>query len=190
MKHRSAAAQLLDRDIPADYLREWADILAAEQKVVETKFKSILVFRVASEWFGLATSAVDEVSEVGVIRRLPHRVGSLVRGIVSLRGEVLVCVALDVLLGLEKQEKEHAQDSGTTQSRLIVCNSEAARVAFVASEVHGVERYVPRELRQIPATVSKSANTYTAGILPWKGRQTIGCLDAEQLFRSLDKGLL
>jgi chemotaxis-related protein WspD len=189
VKDRSAAAQLLDRDIPVDYLREWADILAAEQRVVETKSESILVFRIASEWFGLATTAVDEITEVGVIRRLPHRVGSLVQGIVSLRGEVLVCVALDILLGLEKQEKVHAQDSGTTQSRLIVCNSNARRLAFVASEVHGVERYIPRELRQTPATISKSGNTYTAGILPWKGRHTIGCLDAEQLFRSLDKGL-
>jgi chemotaxis-related protein WspD len=189
VKDRSAAAQLLDRDIPVDYLREWAGILAAEQRAVETKSESILVFKIRSEWCGLATTAVDEVTEVGVIRRLPHRAGSLVRGIVSLRGEVLVCVALDVLLSLEKQEKVHAQESRTTQSRLIICHSYTGRLAFVADEVHGVERYVPRDLRQTPATVSKSGNLYTAGILPWKDRDTIGCLDAERVFRSLDEGL-
>ncbi|MGB9069904.1 MAG: chemotaxis protein CheW [Candidatus Acidiferrales bacterium] len=189
MKHISAAAELLDREIPADYLPEWADILAAEQKSAETKLKSILVFRIASEWLGLSTVMVDEVTDVGVIRRLPHRGGTLVQGIVSLRGEVLVCVALDVLLGLKRPKDGRTEDSRATHSRLIVCKTYGGRLAFVASEVHGVERYVPRELRQVPATVSQSSHTYTTGILPWKGHQTIGYLDSDLLFRALDKGL-
>jgi chemotaxis-related protein WspD len=189
VKQRSAAAELLDREIPADYLRSWADLLASEQKLVETDLKSILVFKIASEWFGLSTGAAEEVTEVGVIRRLPHRVGTLVRGIVSLRGEVLVCVALDLLLGLEKPGHEDVKNSRAIQSRLLLCNTGAGKLAFVANEVHGVERYAPRQLRPVPATVAKSSNTYTMGILPWKDDQTIGCLNAELLFRSLDRAI-
>jgi chemotaxis-related protein WspD len=188
MSHRSAAAELLDREIERDYLREWTNILAADHKVAEAQFNSILVFRISSEWFGLPTTALDEVAEVGAIRRLPHRVGTLVRGIVSLRGEVLVCVALDILLGLEKRESERPNGS---LSRLVVCSSNGAgaRSAFMATEVYGVMRYRPQELRRVPATVSRAPKAYTTGILPWNDHQTIGCLDADLLFRSLAEGL-
>jgi len=52
-----------------------------------------------------------------------------------------------------------------------------------------VQRYDPRDLRQVPATLAKAAQgAYTVGILPWKGR-TVGCLDDELLFYALNKGL-
>jgi len=185
----SAAAQLLDREVPENYLREWTDIIAAKRQIVETNFKSVVVFRIGSEWLSLPTSAVKEIAEQPVLHQLPHRSGGIVQGIVSIRGEILVCVALDVLLGLQERSKETPSGSQMAIERLIVCDSRGGRLAFMVSDVHGVHHYLSRNLRDVPVTVAKAAATYTAGILPWKDNQTIGCLDGELVFYALNKGV-
>ncbi len=98
MNKLSAVAELLDRDSLSESLREWADILSVEQKQVENDYRSILVFRIGWEWMGIETVCIEEVAEAPVVRRLPHRNGSLAHGIVSLRGEILVCISLEILL--------------------------------------------------------------------------------------------
>jgi chemotaxis-related protein WspD len=185
----SAAAQLLDREVPETYIRESTAMVAAEHRAVETNYKSVLVFRLGLEWLALPTSSVKEIGERTAVHRLPHRSGGIVQGIVSVRGEVLVCVALGVLLGLPKPLRELPLGSHKTQERLIVCDRNEDRLAFVVSEVEGVRRYLPQNLRGTPATVARAAASYTIGILPWKANQSIGCLDAELLFYALNKGL-
>ena len=185
----SPAAQLLDRDVPESYVREWTDIVAAEKEIVETNFRSVLIFRIGCEWLALPTSVIKEIGQRSAVHRLPHRSGGIVQGIVSVRGEVLVCVALEALLGLHETSSEAPSGSQAEKERLIVCEVDGNRVAFVARAVHGVYRYLPRNLRDIPATVARSAATYTIGILPWKADQTVGCLDAELVFYALNKGL-
>ena len=185
----SPAAQLLDREVPESYVRQWTDIVAAEQEVVETNFKSVLIFRIGSEWLSLPTSVIKEIGQRSAVHRLPHRSGGIVRGIVSVRGEVLVCVALEALLGLEETRREAPSGSQAEKERLVVCEVDGDRLAFVAKAVHGVYRYLPRNLRDIPATVARSAATFTIGILPWKADQTVGCLDPELVFYALNKGL-
>lgn len=189
MNNTSAAAQLLDRNVSSDSLREWTDNVCVEQKLAEIDYRSILVFRIASEWMGIETAPLEEVTDASTVRRLPHRLGTLVQGIVSLRGEVLVCISLETLLGLQKQQQYSQQNPKTAPPRLVVCKTHAGKFAFVASEVYGVERYLTRELRPVPSTVLKSPNNYTAGILNWKDHLTIGCLDTARLLASIDKGL-
>jgi chemotaxis-related protein WspD len=184
----SAAAQLLDREAPENYLREWTDVVAAKQQIVETNFKSVVVFRIGSEWLSLPTSSIREIAQRSVPHRVPHRSGGVLRGIVTIRGEILVCVALDVLLGLPELSNESSAGSQSTKDRLIVCESHGGRLVFAVSDVYGVHHYLPRNLRDVPATVAKAAATYTAGILPWKDNQTIGCLDEELVFYALNKG--
>ncbi|HEV7967242.1 MAG TPA: chemotaxis protein CheW [Candidatus Acidoferrales bacterium] len=185
----SAAAQLLDREAPENYVREWTEIVAAKQQIVETNYKSVVVFRIGLEWLSLPTSAVKEIAERSILHRLPHRTGGILQGIGTIRGEILVCVALDVLLGLHEPSKQSPPEQQTSRERLIVCDSPMGRLAFVASDVYGVHHYLPRDLRDVPATVARASATYTAGILPWKDNQTIGCLDDQLVFYALNKGL-
>ena len=101
----------------------------------------------------------------------------------------MVCVALDVLLGLQEAPKGSETGSLFSKERLIVCDSHGGRLAFVVDDVYGVHHYLPRNLRDVPATVARASATYTAGILPWKDDQTIGCLDDELVFFALNRGL-
>jgi len=186
---RISAARFLDREVSEDYLREWAAHIAADKKVIESCTKSVVIFRIGMEWLALPTGVFQEVAEQCRVHTLPHHRGGILRGLVNIRGELLLVGALEILLGIEKVAHVEKTSDETSGARLLVCNRSSDRLAFPVAEVYGVQRYDPRDLRQVPATLAKAAQgAYTVGILPWKGR-TVGCLDDELLFYALNKGL-
>jgi chemotaxis-related protein WspD len=185
--HWSAAARLLDRDLPEGYLDERTDFVSAQKHVIEPGTKSIVIFRLGLEWLSLSTGVFQEVAERSSVHKLPYYVNGVLSGLVNIRGELLMCVALDVLLGLTKSLEESRQREQTAKERLLVCNRGGDRLAFFANEVHGVHRFHPRDLKEVPATVAKGAATYTVGLLQWRDK-TVGCLDDELVFYALNKG--
>jgi chemotaxis-related protein WspD len=184
----AAATRLLDRDVSDESLRESTANVAAKKNVVEPGAKSVLIFRIGTEWLGLPTNVVLAVGDQRTVRRLPGRRSGILSGLVSVRGELLLTVALGVVLGLDKPPEEEKGRPGSSE-RLVICKRLDARLAFQVSEVHGVHRYHPVDLRKAPATLSKAAaGIYTLGVVPWKDRM-VGCLDDELLFYTLSKGL-
>jgi chemotaxis-related protein WspD len=184
----SAAAQLLDREIPRDYQHQWTQIVGAPRSTVEPTFQSVIVFRIGPEWLALPCAVVEEVVEKTVMHRLRHRSSGILKGIVNIRGEVLLCVALDALLRLEHAAGQRFAGRPGEQ-RLLVCNRHGDRLAFLADEVHGIHRYHAQALREVPATLARAEGKYTSGILPWRADQSIARLDDELVFYALNKGL-
>ena len=77
------------------------------------------------------------------------------------------------------------------QSRRQIRNAsqpDGHRFVFPADEVRGIHRFQTPELQEPPATLAKSRLSYTQGILYWQDR-TVGLLDADLLFSSLDRSL-
>jgi chemotaxis-related protein WspD len=185
--HISAAARLLDRDLPQGYLDERTDIVSAQQRVVEPGVRSVVIFRLGLEWLSLSTGIFQEVAERNRLHKLPHHTSGVLSGLVNVRGELLLCVALDALLGLAKSPEENRPKEQTTKERLLVCNRGGDRLAFFVDEVHGVHLFHQRELKEVPATVAKAAATYTVGLLQWMDK-TVGYLDDELLFYAFNKG--
>jgi chemotaxis-related protein WspD len=183
-QRRASLSRLLDREVSEDYLREWSAHVAAEQNVVQVGTRSAVIFRVGAEWLALPTGVFQEVSERSTIRTLPHHRGGILSGLVNIRGELVLCVSLEALLGLEKAAEKKESSPG----RLLICKPVGGRIAFPVSEVHGVHHYHPGDLRPSPATLTKAAGVYIVNVLPWKDR-TVGCLDDELLFYALDKGI-
>jgi len=184
-----SATQLLNRDVPEDYLREWTADVAAEKNVIEPGTKCVVVFRIGMECLALPVDVFQEVAEQCKVHALPHRRGGVLSGLVSVRGELLLCVALEVLLGLEKVAEVPGTRKRSSLARLLVCNRKGGRLVFPVSEVYGLHRYHPRDLRDVPATLAKAAaGTYAIGMATWKDRM-VGCLDHELLFYALNKGL-
>jgi chemotaxis-related protein WspD len=184
----SAAARLFDREIPREYRRQWTEIVAVAPSISESNLQSVVVFRIGPEWLALSSTVVQEVAEKSVLHRLPHRGAGLVKGIVNIRGEILLCMSLDVLLRLEPAAGEPSAGRRAEQ-RLLVCNRHGDRLVFLVDEVHGVHRYSPQAQREVPATLAKAEARYTSGILPWKVNRSIGRLDDELVFYALSKGL-
>ena len=149
---------------------------------------SALIFRIGVELLALPTRIFQEVAEQCPVHSLPHRAGGIVAGIVNIRGELLVCASLGSVLGLEKAAEARRESGRRIYGRLLIANRQGNRLAFPVDEVFGVHRYHPRELRPAPSTLAESKVTYTTGLLPWRDR-TVGCLDDELLFYTLNKSL-
>jgi chemotaxis-related protein WspD len=182
----NGARHLLDREPPADYLREWTERLAAEQKVAEPGTNSVVIFRIGFEWLALPTRVFHEVAEHCTLHTVPHRRGGVLAGLVNIRGELLLCASLGAVLELGQNAQAKKEKNRTVYERLLVANRDGNRLAFPVDEVHSIVRYHPRELKPLPATLEKAAATFTLGLLPWQ-EKTVGCLDDELLFYKLNK---
>jgi chemotaxis-related protein WspD len=186
---RAFATRLLDREVPEASLRESTAHVAAKKSVVEVGTKSIVIFRIGTEWLSMPTDVFQEIGEGRTVRRLPDHRGGILSGLVNVRGELLLCVALGVILGLDKAAEGQQTAKSNSAERLMICKRSDARLAFQVNEVHGLHRYHPRDLRSPPATLAKAAaGIYTLGVVPWKDT-IVGCLDDELLFYTLNKGL-
>jgi len=184
--YSAAALRLLDRDLSAECVADSTGHFAQVKQLEEQDTHSVVVFRIASEWFALPTPVFDEVSEQRTIHSLPHRRNVAILGLVNVRGELLICVSLGRMLALE--ETAATQAGGIVQKRLVIMRHEGGRIAFPVDEVQGTYRYHLRELRPVPATLAKSTATYTKAVLSWRDR-TVGCLDADLIVHTLNRSV-
>ena len=186
---RAAAASLLNRKSPEGYLDFWTGRIARppEKKLAGTR--SIVIFRIGTEWLALPTEVFLEVVELRPIHTLPHRHDALVRGLVMVRGELIICVSLAHLLGMDAAAPQTERQKGrSVYDRLLVVGQNGERVVFAVNEVHVGVRYHPDNLKPAPATVAQSAAPYTSGLLAWEGR-SVGILDESLFFYALSRHL-
>lgn len=186
--HSAAASALLRRELPVGYRADWAGHFARRQEVEDPGTELAMIFRVGTEWLALPALVFEEVAELGAIHSLPHRRSGLVVGLTNVRGELLICFSLTNLLGGDEPTQPTREKSGADRRRLLVVQREGRRTAFPADEVHGIHRYHPHNLQEVPATVAKAATSYTRAMLPWLGR-AVGRLDEDVIFHALDRGI-
>jgi chemotaxis-related protein WspD len=186
--YSASAVALLDADLPAGHLEEWTRHVAAAERSTEAGTESVLIFRIVAEWLALPTSVFTEVATLRPVHSLPHRRNGVVLGLANIRGALLVCVSLDHVLGLEGAAAAKGDAPRADHRRLLVVSREGQRLVFPVDEVHGIHRYQPGELKEVPATVSRGTATYTRAVLTWRGK-TVGCLDEELLFYTLNRSL-
>lgn len=184
--HSRAGAQLLNRSLPANYRQEWTQHFAREKSLGSPGRISALIFRIGAEWLALPTQAFQEVAEQRPIHSLPHRRQGIVLGLTNIRGELVICVSLGRLLGVEKGATR--QKARMLYDRLLVANWDGQRLAFPVDEVKGIERFEPQQLKLPPATIAQAGQTYSSGLLQWQ-EQSVGFLDAELLFSTLNRSL-
>ncbi len=186
--YSASAAKLLDADLPAGHLDEWTGHFAGAQQAGEAGTQSVVIFRIGAEWLALPTAVFKEVATLRAVHSLPHRRNGLVLGLTNVRGALLVCVSLGAVLGLEQAPETRKDQAPALPRRLLVISREGSRLVFPVDEVHGIYRCQPRELKAVPATVAKATATYTKSVLTWQDR-TVGCLDDQLLFHTLNRSL-
>lgn len=187
--YSAGAAELLDTDAPASYFADrTAHFAEPAQAEEEGETRSVVIFRVASEWLALPTAVVIEVANLLPIHSLPHRPNGVVLGLASVRGELLVCVSLRQVVGAEPPAAAGHERRGKAYQRLLVIRREAVRVVCPVDEVHGIHRFHPRELKEVPTTVARATVAYSTALLPWQGH-AVGTLDDQLLFYTLKRSL-
>jgi chemotaxis-related protein WspD len=217
-----AGRRLLDRPLSVEYRCERTQQYAAAKRLSQPARTSLVLFRLGSEWLALPTTAFQEVAPQRPIHTLPHRQRGLVLGLVNIRGELLICVSVARLLGLEPAARPShpetrrpaawvstpdlpARPAGTGRElekrphgppappldsafRLLVVQWNGDRFVFPVDEVHGIHRLPTDEIKEPPATISKSAFTHTRGVFTWRER-TVGFLNPDSLFSALNRNL-
>ena len=98
--YSAAAVSILDRAVLGEQVVQSAPDATESPVAVELDTRSVVVFRVGSEWLALATSVFREVAALRTIHSLPQRRTGAVLGLANVRGELLICVSLGHLLGL------------------------------------------------------------------------------------------
>jgi chemotaxis-related protein WspD len=187
--YAEAGMQLLNRPLPPDYRQERAEHYAQQKAITRPARVSVVVFRLAAEWFALPTMAFQEVAEHRVMHSLPHRRQGLALGLVNVRGELIVCASVARLLGLKDSEDLLGTRPGQrTSALLLITNWENHRLALPVEEIANVQRFHMEELQEPPATIAKSSRTFTHGVFVWRKR-TIGLLDPQSLFTALNRSL-
>ena len=201
----NAAEAFFNRAPPDGYLDEWRRVLETTSENTESSGLSVLVFRLADEWFSLAAESLTEVTPLRKIHTIPHRSNSVFAGMVNVRGQLLLCCSLHGLLGLRqidplvlKQRKTLDQKSDDNRSiqlsddaailapeRLLVTSLTTSRVTrrwtFPVNEVAGVHRISEEELRDVPSTVGKPGQRFSSALFSWNSR-TVSLLDTNQIF--------
>jgi chemotaxis-related protein WspD len=178
----AAGRRFLDAPSPPGYLDEWTTRLAARDDTREGDESSVLVFRLGDEWLALPVAVLVEVTRPRPVHRIPHR-GGLLAGTANIRGELHLCVRLDLLLGVAA-----AAGSDPELHRLVVIRRDGEGWAFAADAVDQVHRVLLPDLGTAAPTLARAQVKLTRGVFPHAGR-AVGLLDDARVFQSLRERL-
>jgi chemotaxis-related protein WspD len=186
--YSASGRQLLEREAPTGYLQEWTDVLTRQQEEQSVDTISVGIFRIGGEWLALPAPLFAEVAEPSPIHTLPHRSNKTLLGIVSIRGEIMLCISLEEILNLEAAPSNQTVNP-LVYKRMVVVEVEGNHWAFPVDEIYSVGRIKATELQNVPATVSKATGTYTKAIVNWQGK-SVSLLEHELLFYTLNRRIL
>ena len=183
--YAGAAQALLDREPPADYRAAATAHFAAPRVAEQRATESVVIFNIGHEWLALPASVVSEIARPRQVHSLPHS-RDHIQGVVNVHGELVVCVSLGRMLGLAEPDAAPAKAQRLATSRLLVIRREDVRAVCPVDEVHGIHLIHAQQLQDAPATVAKSASTYTRKVLNWRDR-AVGVLNDQLLFIALKR---
>jgi len=71
--YSQAGSTLLSRKTDEEYLNEWKNILELPRKTINTSYHSALIFKIESEWFGIPSKIIKEITYCNKYHSLPHQ---------------------------------------------------------------------------------------------------------------------
>ncbi len=180
-----AGRRLFENAANLEYVGEWADsksIAEVQESVADNS--SYTVFRLGNEWLALRTRMVKEVSEIGVTHCLPHRNKEILKGLMSVHGQLVPWISLEGLMGI-------AQDDAVKNGRhrCIVIESHQHVFVFSVAQVHGVMQITANSMREAPAALVVGGKKLLTGVVSWL-EHDVGCLDGNALVGACNEHLL
>lgn len=177
-----AARAFFDRRAPEGYLAEWSELLGRPAEGGSIDDATLLVFRLGVEWLALALSVVSEVTTLRPVHRVPHRTNQVFSGLVSLRGQLQLCVSLHGLLDVDPPDPALEP---SVNPRLVVIRKDSETWAFPVEEVAGVHRMARDRFQKVPATLANPAGSFSRAVFAWGEGRSVDVLDEPRLFAAL-----
>ncbi|HEY2162959.1 MAG TPA: chemotaxis protein CheW [Gemmatimonadaceae bacterium] len=144
----------------------------------------VLVFRVGGERFAVSLPAVAEVIESPELQRMPDA-PEHVRGVATLRGELLSVYDPLALLGVSGGAPASSGDTGETPgvgATLIFNRGGGHRVGLAVDDVYDTITIAESELRGVPG--SDGSDGALVGLV-LRGSELVGVLDVPALLDSV-----
>ncbi len=117
----------------------------------------LVAFKIGVEEFGVEIMKVQEIIRMTNITKIPQA-PDYIRGIINLRGKIIVVINLNVVLGMETKK----QDENT---RIIVANIDDTVMGFVVDSVSEVIRLMEKNVEPAPAVIADKIGTeYVMGV--------------------------
>ena len=142
------------------------------EPVATNQWETWVTFRVGTELYGLAVSAVREIVRVRTITRVPHAPYPI-RGIINLRGRVVPALDLRVRLG-------HASADITPESRILVCHVGERVIGLLVDAAHQVVRLDRQQVEAPPVDIVSEQSDYVLGVYE-QGAAFVILLNAERV---------
>ncbi|WP_136523487.1 chemotaxis protein CheW [Geomonas ferrireducens] len=154
------------------------DIEVSPQDVLDAASVELLCFRVASEEYAISIMDIKEIIKPREVTEVP-RVPSFVRGILSLRGNIIPVFDIKARLGL-------VDGAVSERERIVVVKRENGYAGVLVDEVVQVVRIAEGGIEPPPVVLEGIDREFVLGIGRVSGRMLI-LLDMEKV---LDVGLL
>lgn len=132
-------------EVPPDAV-ETAPSMEEEGSEVVSEERELLTFNLADEEYAVDIGLIQEITKLTEITLIP-RIQSYIRGIITLRGNVIPVFDMRARLGLAPFVKE-------PKNRFIICATEKGMVAMLVDRVNDVVRLMRRHLEPTPAGVA------------------------------------
>ena len=151
----------------AEAARRRLEVIGGDQRPLEPldepppqRRTALVIFRVSGQWLALPAGLMEQVAPRTLVRPLPHKADTVVRGLVTVGGELLPCVSLSRLLGIERDRSGRDDVARGVFERLVVIHGEGLRVAFRVGEIRGVYHYQDDEVSAVSDGLPDGVRAY------------------------------
>lgn len=174
--------RILEREMPAAYLDQWSALIAEPKESGTDATVPYLAFRVGQSWFALRARSLRELTSPAVVRHLPHQRSGVLLGLTAVRGEIVPCFSMHILLG------EAPPESPPATTRFLVLRHQDADWVFPVDAVSGVHEVSLHTVEPLPATMSMAGGFCASGLAVC-GAHPAGLLDEDLLVRTIERSL-
>jgi chemotaxis-related protein WspD len=164
--------------------------------------RSLLVFALGEESFGLDQQWVAEIAPVKPATRIAHRAGGLLEGLVNVRGELHLRISLERLLRIEAHVVGAKTSVRRGIARLVIVRRAQTQGGgigahaqacwtFAASHVQGVEHAAADDIEPPPAAMPEPWEGLVEGLvrLPSQREARVYLLRAQALIEAFDNAV-
>lgn len=174
----AAARSMLLRDVSE------VESASVPDSVIVAAARSALLVRIGGIGVGLPPKRVVEIAADAPLRRIPHRDGRAIAGLINVRGHLHLALALTRIFALEGSEPEAG-----AQTRVVLLDAIAgAAVAFRVERVLGVHGFASAELGPVPETLPPLLAELASAIGDFGGEHFL-LLDDAKLSRALGEAI-
>lgn len=131
-----------------------------------TAARPLIAFRAGTRWLAVGAAQVREIARVMTAHRVPHRRDPRFLGLVNVRGELVPCIDIQAVLGMDLSPGDTpVTRGGHTWRRTMLLEQEGQAVAFHVDEVDALHQVQDQSLRPLLPDETAAAGRLTQAMV-------------------------